>query len=176
MKGLGSEFKDVLRARIINNLYGADKDNAEDRKNTFLRSTVSDPCYARGQYLIYYAGYEYLIDTHVFGTDTTQTRIDLLPKYHKEMDAILLAIHELNDEIHNVEGLIRSVLNASNSIADIRILMPDIVVKRCDALRFLPHDHLYLTNEEIAFFEQKHEKMLKGIKQKVLRDLLFRSR
>jgi len=172
-----STYKPYFLQKIISILYDTDLQKLQEKKVHILTTACSYNNFTSGAYIIYYEG-----ESYAFAI--SNTRIDIEKPIHFDlqeglahhMDKYLHKLNHLETEIHDVRGLLRSVLNASMSVADINALMPKQIKRKCPNLFESPFDALTLTDDKIAEFKLKHNKMLTGLKQKVMRDLLLRQK
>ena len=172
-----AEYKGFFLTNIINSLYSQDRYDIRKTITDINEKAIKSLGYTKGFFLVYYDGewYDSTIDKDR-SNYCDPIRIDLPPAFHAKLNACLNDSKDLEDEIHNVEGLLRSVLNASTSHDDIHVLMPRQIRRKCPYAFQHYSNKPTLTKTEIKAFEDKHEKMLSGLKQKVLRDLLLKKR
>ena len=174
MSHFSSEFRTSFLKSIIDTLYTADIKLIKVRKKDLLTEAIKTAGYAKGYFSIYYSGRYFEIGLDSDYDDVI--RMDLQQEFHLAMDKYLEDKYDLKSEIHNVEGLLRSVLNASETYKDISALMPKHVKHKVPSAFSWNMGALKLSDAEIAAFKVKHENMLEGLKQKVLRDLLLKQR
>lgn len=174
---ISSSYKISFLNHISTILYGDDSIALIDRETQLLHEAIHFKGYGSGTFEIYYKGTDYPCSyNQPIGENYSLIRFDLPDQFHTRMDQIILDTRELADEMHNVEGLLRSVLNASTTLADVHALMPPQVQRKCPQLFTNTFQKVSLSSAEIKEFKAKHEQMLYGLKKKVLRDLLLRTR
>lgn len=175
MSYFNSEFKSMFMDIIVRTLYGEDRTTLALEQVVIFEKAAVAKGYSSGFFMIYYDGGYTTINLRTpIESKTNIIRFDLQKEYVDEMDNWSERNQELEFEIHNVKGLLRSVLNAAGTYADINELMPRQVQRKCPQAFFNRHDKLTLTAQEIQEFKTKHESMLSGLKNKILRDLLLR--
>jgi len=174
---LDTDYRIFFLNNIIQTLYGADRLDIHYKRTGLLEEAVTTKGYTCGRFLIYYDGADYIASINGSLCDMAKTiRFDLQDEFITEMLDLENQQLDLEDEVHNVEGLLRSVLNASESHSDIHALMPKQIHRKCPTAFYVTRDLQTLLNSEVEEFNHKHEKMLSGLKQKVLRDLLLKKK
>jgi hypothetical protein len=172
------DWKSEYIEQLTTVLYGKDGDRLFNEKIEILHNSAKDKGYKKGQFDIYYNGkYEPIaLAVNVLEKQPPRIRFDMQPEYIEKMDEFSKRETELNDEVHNVRGLLRAVVNASNTRADINVLMPKQIQRKAQQMFWNDGSHTTIPPEQIKELNDKHEDMLSGFKNKILRDLLMRHR
>jgi len=178
MKKRALDWKSDYIEQLTHALYGKDVGRLSNERIEILYDSIKDKGYKKGRFQIYYNGkYECInLQTDVLEKESPMVRFDMQSEYIEKMDEFNKRQTGLNDEIHNVKGLFRSVVNASNTRADINTLMPKQIQRKAPQMFWTDGTQTTTPPELIKELNAKHETMLSGFKNKILRDLLLRHR